>query len=368
MDQNRIWVLMARKLADEASPAELLELEQLLASHPQYQVAFELTQTYWHQHPDTPLTDREIEAAVDRILHTGETEAGDADPVWQQWEQSRRRSRIRRRRLILGGLMGAAIALAAGLWLYPRNNAPAGAIALAPKETQVQTRMGTRTNLLLPDGTSVWLNAGSVLTYPSTFSGPNREVTLEGEAFFDVAKNATHPFIVHASTVNIRVLGTSFDVKAYAQDKTMETTLIKGSIEVTYRKARIVLKPNQKLVVAKEEDTTYLNAAPGRRTLKEGESQVNILKPTYEARTGAIIETSWTDNKLIFQDEAFGDLATQMERWYGVTVTFDRPALRDLRFTGSFQKETIQQALEALQLTADFKYSINGNQITIYER
>jgi transmembrane sensor len=74
------------------------------------------------------------------------------------------------------------------------------------------------------------------------------------------------------------------------------------------------------------------------------------------------------ENKLIFQDETFQDLATQMERWYGVTITFDRPKLKDLRFTGTFQKETIQQALGALQLTAEFDYIINGNQITIYER
>lgn len=219
--------------------------------------------------------------------------------------------------------------------------------------------MGTRTNLLLPDGTVVWLNAGSVLTYPANFTGEKREVALEGEAFFDVAANATHPFIVHTSTASIRVLGTSFDVKAYERDKTMETTLIKGSIEVTYRRSRIILKPNQKLVVVRE-DTTVEK--------KEQRPEVNIIKPTIEVHTGAIIETSWTDNKLIFQDEDFKALAEQMERWYGVTIAFDRRELENLRFTGTFQKETIRQALEALQLTASFKYSITGNQITIYER
>lgn len=354
MDQNRIWLLIARKLATEASPTELQELESLLKAHPHYQAALELTQIYWNQHPDTSPTDSEIEAALDRIMHSGDEAL--ADPVWEKWQQQRRRSR-KRWRSWSAAIAVVTIAIAAGLW--PKKDKPQESPAIATKETQVQTHMGTRTNLLLPDGTVVWLNAGSVLTYPSSFSGQERNVTLEGEAFFDVAKDEKHPFIVHTSTANIKVLGTSFDVKAYAKDKTMETTLIKGSIEVTYRKSRIVLKPNQKLVVAKitEEEKP-----------KMAEPEVKLLKPTIEAHTGAIIETSWTENKLMFQDEDFKALAEKMERWYGVTINFDKEGLKNLRFTGTFQKETIQQALEALQLTASFKYFITGNQITIYER
>lgn len=356
MDQNRIWVLMARKLAGEASHAELQELESLLKAHPQYQVALELTQTYWNQHPDTPLTDSEIEEALDRIMHNEAPEL--EDPVWEEWQRQRRRTRVRRRRWS-AGIAAAALAVVIGLAL--KKDKPQEKPTIANKETQVQTHMGTRTNLLLPDGTVVWLNAGSVLTYPSSFSGQERNVTLEGEAFFDVAKDEKHPFIVHTSTANIKVLGTSFDVKAYAKDKTMETTLIKGSIEVTYRKSRIILKPNQKLVVARMDE-------PQEEKPKVDQPEVKLLKPTIEAHTGAIIETSWTENKLMFQDEDFKTLAEKMERWYGVTINFDKEGLENLRFTGTFQKETIQQALEALQLTASFKYFITGNQITIYER
>jgi len=107
----------------------------------------------------------------------------------------------------------------------------------------------------------------------------------------------------------------------------------------------------------------------GHRTDKKTEeAQVNICKPTYESRTGTIIETSWVNNKLIFQDEEFRDLALQMERWYGVDIQFASAKPSALRFTGTFQEETIQQALDALKLTADFNYTIHGNQITIYER
>jgi ferric-dicitrate binding protein FerR (iron transport regulator) len=92
---------------------------------------------------------------------------------------------------------------------------------------------------------------------------------------------------------------------------------------------------------------------------------VSIRQPTYEQATGAIIETSWVDNKLTFREESFGDVARQMERWYGITIRFTDPALEEMGFTGSFKEETIQQALDALRLTASFSYRIDGNQITI---
>jgi transmembrane sensor len=293
MDQNKTWVLMARRLAGEATPAEMLELERLLVDHPQYQMAFELTQTYWNQHPDTPLTEREIEVALDRIMHAEDTDM-QGDMVFRQWERARRRSRRRRRGMILGAVSAIGIGMTLGLILLLPPKEQGRVTGATARLTQVQTRMGTRTNLLLPDGTTVWLNAGSTLTYPLPFTGPNREVILEGEAFFDVAKNPTHPFIVHASSVNIRVLGTSFDVKAYARDKTMETTLIRGSIEVTLRnrpQSRIVLKPNEKLVVAK--DDSVFNAARAEvarqadaKPAKLQETWADVRKPTLDLHSG----------------------------------------------------------------------------------
>src|SRR5262249_38960593 len=98
------------------------------------------------------------------------------------------------------------------------------------------------------------------------------------------------------------------------------------------------------------------------------EPLVSIRKPEYEASTGAMIETSWVDDRLVFQDQEFGTLAREMERWFGVTILFSQPGMENWRFTGSFQKETIQQALEALKLTAPFSYTIHENQITLYDK
>ncbi|MES1160366.1 MAG: FecR domain-containing protein, partial [Bacteroidota bacterium] len=182
--------------------------------------------------------------------------------------------------------------------------------------------------------------------------------------------NAGKPFVIHAARVDIKVLGTRFNVKSYPSDKTTETTLIRGSIEVSIKDRpteKIILKPNEKLVVANDDSTLHRNHT-SQPAAAINESLVSIRKPTYETATGAVIETSWVDNKLIFQDEEFSNLAKQMERWYGVTFKFTNPIQEGWSFTGNFQKETIQQALDALKLTQAFNYTIEGNQITIYDR
>jgi transmembrane sensor len=164
-------------------------------------------------------------------------------------------------------------------------------------------------------------------------------------------------------------LGTSFDVKSYSSDKTTETTLIRGSLEVSIKdrpSEKIILKPNEKLVVAND-DSTLHRSIPVRHKEDIGdEPLVVIRKPTYEQGTGAIIETSWVDNKLIFREEKFGELAKQMERWYGITIRFTDPGQEEWRFTGTFQSETIKQALDALRMTANFNYTVQDNQITVY--
>ena len=116
-------------------------------------------------------------------------------------------------------------------------------------------------------------------------------------------------------------------------------------------------------------DDSVLVRKPATRREVRPQSLVFIGQPTYEHRSGAIIETSWVDNKLIFQDEEFGDLARQMERWYGISIRFEDARLQQLRFTGIFEKESIRQALDALKLTdqtARFDYTIDGDEVTIY--
>ena len=238
--------------------------------------------------------------------------------------------------------------------------------------SQVSTKNGSKTNLILPDGTKVWLNAGSTITYDSSYGRALREVALTGEAFFDVVKNKEKPFIIHASKINIKVLGTQFNVRSYPTDNTTEASLIRGSIEVTFKDKpndKVILKPNEKIVIdngRNPEDVLESFRRNHHEKIHELPG-VGIKKLTYEYKTGTIIETSWVENKLIFQDESFEDLARQLERWYGVSIIFKNNKLKENRLTGSFKNETIKQALDALKFTASFNYGMdNNNTVTIY--
>ena len=376
------WNLIAKKLAGEATPDELKELEALLRNNPELHYPMQTITDLWRH--TNPLDKAQVEKAfsehLDRIsdLEIDFTPATPAQSGDEPFPAKRRNSK----RIALYITPAACLAIVM-TWYNHSHSAKtpplrvAAVHAAVPSNTgnEIYTANGSRTHLSLPDGTKVWLNAGSRIDYGKNYGltcngVALREVQLTGEAFFDVAPDAHKPFIVHTRGIDIRVLGTSFNVKSYPSDKTTEATLIHGSIEVSIRnrpKDKIILKPNEKLVVSND-DSLMKAPAPRRRQIRP-ESLLVISKPTYEQHSGAIIETSWVDNKLIFQSEGFSELARQMERWYGVTIRFDNPQLAELQFTGSFEKETVAQAMEALRFSVNdkFNYSIEGNEVTIHD-
>jgi transmembrane sensor len=374
------WQLVAKMLAGEASEQELEELGHLLRNNPELHYPLQTITGLWrHCDPDEQ---KRAEEAFSRHLDRMAALSVDygASDTTKQTPSKRNRRLI----TLIGSALGVAVVT--GLFLYRSSSAPQKIPTIPVQVSEVATRNGTRTNLYLPDGTRVWLNAGSRITYDKIFgtsnnsSGSNnragssasREVNLTGEAFFDVAHDPSRPFIIHTKRIDIKVLGTSFNVKSYPSDKTTETILIHGSIEVAIRNKankKIILRPNEKLVVDNEDSTTlqrHINMHPATNAAEH--PPVIIQKPTYEHTTGTMVETSWVNDRLIFQEEGFGELAKQMERWYGVTINFAKPELQTMQFTGSFRQETIQQALDALTLTAAFNYTISGTQINIYEK
>jgi ferric-dicitrate binding protein FerR (iron transport regulator) len=365
------WNLIAKKLAGEASPPELQELDDLLRTNPELHYPVQTIADLWEH--TRPLDENQAEEAFSRHLDRIDRLNIDYSPTLTiVTDESEQRPRHKPRALVLIPaillVIGAIFLIVARLSVRPEN----AVIAAQPKMASqaITANTGKRATLILSDGTRVWLNAGSHIEYTKIFGNDNREVNLVGEAFFDVAPDAAHPFVIHTRKVDVRVLGTRFNLKSYPTDKTTEATLIGGSIEISIRSRpseKIILKPNEKLIVSND-DSLLSTPAPRRKEISP-ESLVVISKPTYEQRSGAIIETSWVDNKLIFQDEEFGELAKQMERWYGISIRFDDSRMREMRFTGTFEKETIIQALDALKLTtqtARFDYSIEDNQVTIH--
>ena len=226
----------------------------------------------------------------------------------------------------------------------------------------------------LPDGTVVLLNSGSKLTYNKDFGKGIREVTLVGEGYFDVTRNKEVPFIIHTSNIDIKVLGTVFNVKAYPEDKRTETSLIHGSIEVTIKNRpndKIILSPSEKLVVENSVNLSKEITAPAAEmNVPPSEPAINTLmsvnKLKYDPADSTVAETQWIDNKLVFRDESFDELAARLERWYNVSIEIKDKRLQQRRFSGIFENETIEQALEALKESLPFRYEIKGTNIIIH--
>jgi transmembrane sensor len=238
---------------------------------------------------------------------------------------------------------------------------------------------GSKTKMNLPDGSQVWLNSQSKLTYASNYNQTTREVKLEGEGYFKVAHDKKRPFLVSTSKITIRALGTEFNVKCYAEEGLIETTLINGSVKIEGKAKKsnkiendIILKPNEKLVFIKQTGRLYLKS----ESLKAAENQTSHFEKSdvkEEAREEKMIirtidpkpHIAWKEDKLVFTGESFDEIKAKLERWYGVTIQVHDQEIISYRFKGSFEKETLEQALEVLKLAAHFKYSIYKDHVII---
>ena len=227
---------------------------------------------------------------------------------------------------------------------------------------------GEKKNIQLPDGSIVTLNAGSNIKIDEKYGAATRDVYLEGEAFFEVKHDTSLPFIVHTTAMDVKALGTAFNVKAYLHEKTTETSLIRGLVEVTLKEdnnLKMLLYPNQKI----EWQHDNVNAANTNAAEAKKASAVNITdslkKKLVVTNTGDIKEIAWKENKLIFDDEEFGDITVLLERWYGAQINFKDASLRNYRFTGIFEKEDLNTVLDYLKESRNFNYTIERGETLI---
>ncbi|HEY4110853.1 FecR domain-containing protein [Puia sp.] len=362
MTHSRFIELLTKEFSDQLIDNEREELEGLLAAHPQYQREREMLVAFWQREKGEYATSKVLFGRVlekIRIMEAGEDEAGPAGVAPQGI--GRRRVRI---------WYGAAAAVvfavvAVGYFSHRGVRQPAPARAVAVHWLKRTTRPSQKDSVRLADGTLVRLNSASSLSYPDVFTGSTRQVHLDGEAFFDVSKDAAHPFLISTDKMNIRVLGTSFDVKSYRNETVGETTLIQGSIEVTLadRPAdRFILKPKEKLVVENK-----LATKRPADTTASGSTRYSLANLTYypnPART--VVETGWLENKLVFSGKDFDDLSGQLERWYDVRIEFRNERVRHYNFTGIIEKETLREALDALKMIEPFRYEIADSTVYIY--
>jgi ferric-dicitrate binding protein FerR (iron transport regulator) len=201
---------------------------------------------------------------------------------------------------------------------------------------------GQKSQIVLSDGTRVWLNSDTKIKYPGNFNQKQRNVYLDGEAFFEVASNARKPFVVHTSGIKVKVLGTKFNLKAYSDEDQIEASLFEGKINLEGNGSaenQIIEKevlPGQSFVYSRTEHELEANRFP--------EEEIN----------------GWKKNQLIFKDDTFGNLVRKVERWYDVKVVYDEKQFYDRRLTFElYEGEQLERLMEVigLALSVDYKYS-----------
>lgn len=227
--------------------------------------------------------------------------------------------------------------------------------------------LGSKSEIILPDGSKVWLNAGSKLRYPTNYGDISRDIFLEGEGYFKVAKKENKTFTVHTALMSIRALGTEFNVKAYPEEEMVETTLISGEVAIESEiksaasKKSILLKPGQKYSMRSEneKDTTASTQTPTLQPAKTTLPQIKQLSNDI-----VLAEVSWKEKNWRIEKENLQSLAQKLERRYNVRIQVD-DKLMSYHFTGTLKDESLEQVLRAMQSSAPILYTIEGKEVTM---
>jgi transmembrane sensor len=228
---------------------------------------------------------------------------------------------------------------------------------------------GEKAQVVLPDGTKIWLNSESKLKYPSVFAKDNRTVTLEGEAYFDVSKIKKSKFLVNTQGVKIEVLGTIFNVKSYPDEQTVETSVVEGKVKVDAGTksnpiAPVYILPSERAVFYKNYGKFVSTKNEEKRNTKELLLHQKPLIVIGEVNIKNII--CWKDYFLVFDNETFEEIAVKMARWYKIHVQINDEGLKKQRFTGKFvNNETFYQVLEAINLTTPIEYKYEKNDLVV---
>ena len=247
--------------------------------------------------------------------------------------------RVKWRRVIASAsaVLAAAVILFMYMhWSRPSENA-------APEIFEIVAERGQKSSVTLPDGSRVMINSASTISYTSDYNVKERNVFLSGEAYFDVASNADIPFVVHADKVSVTALGTEFNVKAYAEDPYVVTTLVEGGVRTEAGTQYELLTRAQEASYNKEADVL----------LAYDVKDISRAVP-------------WIRNELLFENESLVDIAVTLERMYNVTIVFEDEAAKGYSYTGLIRNNSLQNVLELISSTSPVGYKMNSGIIRFY--
>jgi transmembrane sensor len=344
VDKDEIIRLMAKRLGKTATPDENLRLDEYLKDYPKEKTWCEIASSIRLKTADQPdnFTPKELKEKNtqlwENIHRTGALD--------ERFDGTRNSGRIGFKKVYRAAACICFLLVGIGaFYIFQR-----------PKDQLIaQTAFGDTQSVDLPDGTKVKLNAGSALYIDHQFNTDTRKVTLIGEAYFEVVSQPNVPFLVEAGDINIEVLGTTFNVKAYPHEN-IETTLIQGKVAVNVKKGeRILLKPAEKL-------TVEIGNSSGADT------QPKQLKVSKVASDGSDDRTqiAWLSNRFVFSDDRFGTVANQLERKYNVHFKFQDSTLQNEKINGVLEHENLIQSLTLLKRIVAFDFEQKRDTIIIH--
>jgi transmembrane sensor len=332
---ENIYSIIAKSLTEKLTDKEATELEEWkLASHENYQEYNDFV-SIWVQSGSLKMPH-----AIDQ-LKAQNTISKKVD------------SQISTRKWVHWVARVAAVfilsILLSGIYSYlnnEKNDSVYSNNSAQPIYQEIKAAYGTQAKVELADGTTVFLNSGSKLRFPLTFNNQNeRKVILDGEGFFKVTKNTKHPFIVQTSQLNIKVLGTTFNVDAYADNQSFHIALLEGSVELQNQtdkrhESRMELSPNQVATLNLTDNTI---------------SKTNV--------TDLYKYTAWINGRIVFFGDPIQTIVKKLEKWYNVEIVISDKRLENYSFTGTFIDEPLEQILSILSLTSPMTYDIQPTRV-----
>jgi transmembrane sensor len=362
--EREIEILLTKYLEKSCTPGEKQQLYELLSDSDNEKPFKEIL----FSHLNDFIEDQKLKHIVDfdRIYNQMLSEIKHREI--RESEERLLKRKIKIRKSVIQGLSLAAVFCIA-FFLGSINKRNNGEIFTKPAvETtfnEIKAPLGARSEVKLSDGTQVILNAGSSLKYHSDYNMNNRDLILEGEAYFKVARNVDLPLIVNAGNISIRATGTEFNIKAYSEEEIIETTLIEGKVEISQknensRSKMLVLLPNQKAIYVKKSDQITLGKIKEAEPLAVRPPKIDTDRLLVSQKTDVDQVTAWTHNKLIIRSENLENLCIKLQRKYNVTFIFGNEEIKNCRFSGILFDETLEQVLNVIKLTAPIDYVVDG--------
>lgn len=354
MKLDRLLELLAKQMGNAASEDDLMELEQLLQQYPRHQHLVAILKSTRATKFKQPAQNEEL-----IVRESWEKLQEQLKEIASAEQASHAKTPLYKKLFTPVSLRWAAVWIGLALitaTVYFIFRKPSDRNTIASMQEVVPH--GKPEMKTLPDGSVVWINAGTKISYKAEQN--TRDVYLEGEAYFKVKHDAEHPFIVHADNIEVKALGTEFNVSAYPGDDHVETTLIKGKVQVTMEE-----KPDQKIILAPNEKFTVTSKQIANKDTVHNEISYEVKPVEILPVVNEVGEVAWMQDKLAFQHEPFYSLAKKMERRYNVHIVFYDEALKEETLSGIFENENIHKAMKVLQMTTPFQFRIKADSVFI---